>query len=422
MEKLNILIIGGGGREHAIAWKLSQEKRVGRLYCAPGNAGISRVAQCIQLKVDDVSTIVSWALQNKINLVIVGPELPLTLGLVDALAGVGIRAFGPSKKAAEIEGSKAFAKNLMQKYGIPTAKYAVFTDRESALSFARGMKGPWVVKADGLAAGKGVLICKTIEDTKQAVEEVLTDKSLGDAGKKIVIEEFLEGEELSILAFCDGKTAIPMVPAQDHKQIFDGDQGPNTGGMGAYSPVPLATPALLQEIEQSILRPILQAMEQEGKPYCGVLYPGLMITAEGPKVLEFNARFGDPETQVILPRLQTDLVEIILAALDKRLTEIQVKWEDQSCITVVMASAGYPGAYQKGIPIRGLERIPPDVLVFHSGTAFQGEEFVTAGGRVLSVTALGKDIKEAKAKAYRAVENIHFAGCQYRRDIAHRAD
>ena len=421
-SKLRILVVGGGGREHTLVWKLAQSDRVARLFCAPGNAGISRFARCVPLQVDDIAGIVGFSRKERIDLVVVGPELPLTLGLADALEEAGIKAFGPSKKAAEIEGSKAFAKDLMRRYGIPTARYGVFTELGAARAFAREMTSPWVIKADGLAGGKGVLICETLAEADQAIAEVLSGQAVGKAGEKIVIEEFLVGEELSILAFSDGVTAIPMVPAQDHKRIFDGDQGPNTGGMGAYSPVPAAAPAVLKEIEEKVLHPVIQAMAKEGRPYRGVLYPGLMLTREGPKVLEFNCRFGDPETQVVLPRLQTDLAEILLATVEGRLHETKIEWRQESCITVVMASGGYPGPYTTGYPISGLTGEPVEnVIVFHSGTAWKDEQIVTAGGRVLSVTALGRDIAQARENAYKAIAGISFNDRHYRKDIAYRA-
>lgn len=421
MDKLQILLVGSGGREHALAWKLSQSSKIAKLYCAPGNAGISSIAECVPIKVDDIQGLVDFCNQNKIDLVVVGPELPLTLGLVDELEKAGIKAFGPTKKAAEIEGSKAFSKDLMKKYGIPTADYGVFYDLESARNFAREMKGPWVVKADGLAAGKGVLICSTIEETEDAIEKVLRGEVAGQAGEKLVIEEFLAGEELSVLAFCDGKTIVPMVPSQDHKRIYDNDKGPNTGGMGAYSPVPVATPELLKEVEEKVLIPTVQAMEQEGRPYKGVLYAGLMLTKEGIKVLEYNARFGDPETQVVLPRLDTDLCDIMLAVLEGRLRDLNISWKQAACINVVMASGGYPGSYTKGYPISGLEEIPEDVLVFHSGTALKEGQVVTAGGRVLSVSAFGEDIKQAQVRAYDIMKKITFKDAYYRKDIANKA-
>ncbi|MFY9376850.1 MAG: phosphoribosylamine--glycine ligase [Peptococcia bacterium] len=421
MDKMKVLIVGSGGREHALAWKLAQSPKISQLYCAPGNAGIGEYASCVPLQADDLSGIVAWAQQEAIDLVVVGPELPLTLGLVDALSAVDIKAFGPTAKAAELEGSKVFSKDLMQKYGVPTAKYGVFTEADKALSFAREMKGPWVVKADGLAAGKGVLICQSILETEQAIQQVLVERSFGEAGAKLIIEEYLEGEELSLMAFCDGHTVIPMVSAQDHKRVFTGDQGPNTGGMGAYSPAPLATPELVAHVEQEVLIPVMKAMAKEGRLFQGVLYAGLMITAEGPKVLEFNARFGDPETQVVLPRLENDLVDVMLAVIDGKLSELQLKWKNEACVSIVMASAGYPGDYIKGIPIQGLAQIPEGVLVFHSGTTLSDGQVVTNGGRVLAVTALGKDIRAAVDAAYAGVKTISFEGTHYRTDIAHRA-
>lgn len=421
MDKMKVLIVGSGGREHALAWKLAQSPKISHLYCAPGNAGIAEYASCVALAVDDIAGIVAWAKKEGIGLVVVGPELPLTLGLVDALAAVGIKAFGPTSNAAELEGSKVFSKNLMQKYGVPTAKYGVFSDVESALEFSREIKGPWVVKADGLAAGKGVLICQSMQETEEAIRQVLVDRAFGDAGKKLIVEEFLEGEELSLMAFCDGKTVLPMVSAQDHKRVFTGDQGPNTGGMGAYSPAPLATPELVKQVEAEVLIPVMQAMEKEGRTFQGILYAGLMVTEDGPKVLEFNARFGDPETQVVLPRLENDLLEVMLAVVEGRLSEMQLNWKEEACVTVVMASEGYPGDYPKGRIIHGLAQVPEGVLVFHSGTAKDGKEIVTNGGRVLAVTALGEDIRAAVDTAYAGVKAISFKGAHYRTDIAHRA-
>lgn len=421
MQKLNILLVGSGGREHALAWKLFQSSRIAKVYCAPGNAGIAQIAECVPIKADDITSLVNWAVDARIDLVVVGPELPLTLGLVDAVEKAGIKAFGPSKKAAQLEGSKAFSKDLMHKYGVPTARYGVFTNSEEAKNFAREIKGPWVVKADGLAAGKGVLICSTIEETFAAIDQVIVSKAFGSAGDKLVIEEFLEGEELSLMAFCDGTTVVPMASAQDHKRVFSGDLGPNTGGMGAYSPAPLATPELVKEVQEKILIPVVKAMAQEGSMFKGVLYAGLMITAKGPQVLEFNARFGDPETQVVLPRLETDLTDILLAVTEGKLGSLEIAWKPESCVSVVMASGGYPGDYKKGFPISGLDDVPPNVLVFHSGTDLKAGEIVTNGGRVLAVTALGRDIRQAVYNAYAGVKKIKFDGAHYRDDIAHRA-
>lgn len=421
MQKLKILLVGSGGREHALAWKLSQSPRITQIYCAPGNAGIAQIAQCVPLRVDDIPSLVKWAVETQIDLAIIGPELPLTLGLVDALEQEGIKAFGPSGKAALLEGSKAFSKELMHKYRVPTACYGVFTNAVKARDFAREIKGPWVVKADGLAAGKGVIICSTIEETFAAIDQVLVSKAFGSAGDKLVIEEFLEGEELSLMAFCDGKTVIPMASAQDHKRVYSGDLGPNTGGMGAYSPAPLASAELVRKVHETILAPVVKAMEKEDRLFKGILYAGLMITEKGPQVLEFNVRFGDPETQVVLPRLDTDLVDIILAVTEGTLANVEISWKPESCVSVVMASGGYPGNYEKGFPITGLEEVPPDVLVFHSGTDRKGNETVTAGGRVLAVTALGSSIRQAVDNAYIGVAKISFKGAHYRDDIAHRA-
>lgn len=424
MKKMKVLIVGAGGREHALAWKLSQSKLVEKLYCAPGNGGIAELAECVALRVDDIEGIVAWAKKEGIDLVVIGPELPLTLGLADELEKAGIKAFGPRAKAAEIEGSKVFAKDLLRKYEIPTARYGVFDEVVKAREFVRELPGPWVVKADGLAAGKGVFICSTRQDADEAVGNLLSGDVLGAAGKKVVVEEYLEGEELSILAFCDGKTIVPMVPSQDHKRAYDGDEGPNTGGMGAYTPVPVASSELMKEIEEKILKPVITAMEKEGRTYQGVLYPGLMLTKEGPKVLEFNCRFGDPETQVVLPRLESDLGEIILAVVEGRLGDVEIKWKNEACITVIMASGGYPGSYEKGYAIEGLTEAATEgngVLVFHSGTKRCEGKLLTDGGRVLAVTACAGDLPEAREYAYRAVERITFKDRQYRKDIAYRA-
>lgn len=421
MNGLKVLVVGGGGREHTLVWKIAQSARVAKIYCAPGNAGIALIAECVPLAADDLTGIVTFCQERQIDLVVVGPELPLTRGLVDRLEEAGIKAFGPQQKAAALEGSKGFAKDLMARYGIPTARYGIFTEYEAARRFARELPGPWVVKADGLAAGKGVMICSTIEETDAEIKKVLVEKVFGAAGDKVLIEEFLDGEELSLMAFCDGKTVVPLVSVQDHKRVFSGDQGPNTGGMGAYSPAPVATPALCQEIVDTVLEPTVRAMVLEGCPFKGVLYAGLMITKDGPRVLEFNARFGDPETQVVLPRLKTDLVEIMLAVCEERLDSVKIEWSDEACATVVMASAGYPGHYEQGFPISGLENVSPEVLVFHSGTAFRDQQIITAGGRVLAVTALGSSLRQAVDLTYSGVKRIHFEGAHFRDDIAHRA-
>jgi len=421
VARLKVLVVGSGGREHALVWKIAQSELVEKTFCAPGNVGMIPLAELVPIKAEDIFGIVDFCQKEKIDLVVVGPELPLTLGLVDALTEKGIKAFGPNKMAAELEGSKVFSKDLMMRYQIPTARYGVFQDVQSARDFAREIKGPWVVKADGLASGKGVLICSSLVETDAAIEKILIEKAFGEAGEKVIVEEFLEGEELSLMAFCDGKTVVPMVSAQDHKRVFSGDQGPNTGGMGAYSPAPLATPELCKIIEEQVLIPTVKAMAQEGRLFKGILYAGLMITAQGPRVLEYNARFGDPETQVIIPRLKTDLVEILLAVCEGRLDQLKLAWHKEACVSVVMASQGYPGSYQTGYPIKGLTDLPDDILVFHSGTASLKGEIVTAGGRVLAVTALGEDLRQAVDTVYRGIEKINFEGAHYREDIAYRA-
>jgi phosphoribosylamine--glycine ligase len=421
---LKVLVVGSGGREHALVWKLKQSPRIEKLYCAPGNAGIAQASECVDIDADDIPALVSFCKDKGIDLVVVGPELPLTLGLTDALAEAGIKAFGPSKEAARLEGSKAFAKDFMSRHGIPTAAYAVFHDGEAeqAKAFARQIEGPWVVKADGLAAGKGVLICESIKETDIAIEQILDQKAFGEAGNALVVEEYLDGEELSLMAFSDGCTVIPMIPSQDHKRVFDGDQGLNTGGMGAYAPASAGTTALIEQARKEILEPAVAAMAAEGRPFKGILYAGIMLTEKGPKVLEFNARFGDPETEAVLPLLENDLVDILEACSDGGLERMPIRWKEGSCVTVVMAAAGYPENPRKGDVVRGLDQTPGDVAVFHCGTVRDGSgQIVTAGGRVLSVTAVGRTLREAVDSAYSGVEVIRFDGCQYRRDIAHRA-
>ena len=418
---MKILVVGSGGREHAISWKLKQSPRVTELYCAPGNAGISQIAQCIAISAEDLDGLLEFALKNEIDLTVVGPEVPLTMGIVDLFEKHQLKVFGPSQAAAEIEGSKAFSKDLMQKYHIPTAQYGVFTEVTKANTFLETVSIPCVVKADGLAAGKGVLICESKEEASQAVEDILVDNKFGSAGSRVVIEEFLIGQEVSMLAFTDGKTIRPMVSAQDHKRIFDGDQGLNTGGMGAYSPAPIYTGEVHNYVVDHVLQPTVEAMAAEGRTFAGVLYAGLMLTADGPKVLEFNARFGDPETQAILPRLQTDLVDIMLAVVEKRLDTQPIEWSEEACVCVVMASGGYPESSEKGVPIKGLEDAAQKALVFHAGTAWQDKTIVTNGGRVLGISALGKDIASAIDQAYQAVGQIQFTHMQYRTDIGKKA-
>lgn len=418
---MKILVVGGGGREHALVWKISQSPRVKKIFCAPGNAGIAGLAECVNIAADDVDTLLKFALENKIDLTVVGPEAPLMAGLVDQFEAVGLRVFGPRQRAAEIEGSKTLAKEIMEKYSIPTARYRVFEDPVPAIQYIRELGAPLVVKADGLAAGKGVIVAADTETAVQAVKEIMEDRAFGDAGNRVLVEEFLEGEEVSVLAFTDGEHVVPMVSSQDHKRVFDGDLGPNTGGMGAYSPAPVYTSEVAEFALEKILKPTIAGLKAEGRTYRGVIYAGLMVTKDGPKVLEYNARFGDPETQPVLMRLKTDLVEIMEAILAGCLKGQEISWLEEASVCVVMASGGYPGSYQKGKPIKGLEQTRRDVYVFHAGTALKDGETVTAGGRVLGVTARGKTIREAIESAYGTVEKIHFEGMQYRKDIGGKA-
>lgn len=419
---MRILVIGGGGREHAICWALKKSEKVKELFCAPGNAGIAQIAECVPIAVTQFGELTRFAKEASIDLVFVGPDDPLADGIVDAFEAAGVPAFGPNKKAAEIEGSKIFMKNLLKKYNIPTAKYETFTDYETALSYLKQQQTPIVIKADGLAAGKGVTVAATMEEAEKALREAMVDKVFGDAGNQIVIEEFLEGQEMSILAFVDGETVKPMVPAQDHKPIFDGDKGPNTGGMGTYSPLPHIEQSIIDDAIVNIINPTAKAMVSEGRPFRGVLFAGLMITKDGPKTIEFNARMGDPETQVVLPRLKTDLVDIVLAAMNGRLGELEIEWSEEAAVCVVAASEGYPGTYPKGRVIAGIaEAEAQGALVFHAGTAMKDGELVTSGGRVLGIVGRGRDIAEARARAYEAVGVIHFEGKQNRSDIAMKA-
>ncbi|MGF7186068.1 phosphoribosylamine--glycine ligase [Desulfitispora alkaliphila] len=422
MFAIKVLVIGAGGREHALVWKLQQSPKVEKVFCAPGNGGIAQIAQCVDIKDTDVEGLLEFAVNEKIDLAIVGPEAPLVAGVVDKFREKGLRAFGPSQRAAEIEGSKALAKDIMEKYQIPTAKAATFTDVEKALNYVDELGVPCVVKADGLAAGKGVVVAEDVETAKKAVREMMEDKAFGSAGDKVVIEEFLRGEEVSILAFTDGKTVVPMVSSQDHKRAFDGDQGPNTGGMGAYSPAPIYTEQIEQIVMEQVLKPTIQGLAKEGRDYTGVIYAGLMITEEGPKVLEFNARFGDPETQPVLMRLETDLVEIIEAIEQEKLDEIEIKWSKEAAVCVVVASGGYPGSYEKGKLITGLDQVDEnEAIVFHAGTKAVEGKIYTNGGRVLGITAKGDTVAEAVKSAYKAIDVIKFEKMQYRKDIAHRA-
>ena len=416
---MNILVIGSGGREHALYWKLSESPQTEQIYAIPGNPGMGASAA---IALDDHAAILRFVKEHEIGLVVVGPEVPLMNGLVDELEAAGIRAFGPRANAAEIEGSKSFAKDLMKKYGIPTARYEVFTAAEPARAYIRQEGAPIVVKADGLAAGKGVIVAMTEQEALDAVDAIMEDHSFGDAGARVVIEEFMEGEEASLLAFTDGTTIRPMISAQDHKRAYDGDRGPNTGGMGTYAPAPVMTPEMTERAVEEILKPTIAAMAMEGRVYRGCLYLGLMVTADGPKVVEFNARFGDPETQVVLPLLDSDLVAIMCACADGTLADVPIRWKDGAAVCVVLASGGYPGHYEKGQEIHGLaDAEAMGALVFHAGTAMKAGKLVTNGGRVLGVVGRGADISSAVDAAYAAATKISFKDAYYRKDIAHRA-
>lgn len=416
---MNILVIGSGGREHALFWKLSESPQTERIYAIPGNPGIGEMTD---IAVTDNAAILQFAKEKDIGLVVVGPEVPLMNGLVDDLEAAGIPAFGPRANAAEIEGSKSFAKDLMKKYGIPTARYEVFAEAEAARAYIRSEGTPIVVKADGLAAGKGVVVAMTEQEALDAVDAIMEHNSFGDAGARVVIEEFMEGEEASLLAFTDGTVIRPMISAQDHKRAFDGDKGPNTGGMGTYAPAPVMTPELTERAVEEILKPTISAMEKEGRAYRGCLYLGLMITADGPKVVEFNARFGDPETQVVLPLLDGDLVQIMHACAGGTLADVPIRWKDGAAVCVVLAAGGYPASYEKGNEIYGIGNAEKlGALVFHAGTAKKNGKIVTNGGRVLGVVGMGKDIASAVQSAYDAVDQISFKGEYHRKDIAHRA-
>ena len=416
---MNILVIGSGGREHALYWKLSESPQTEQIYAIPGNPGMGASAA---IALDDHAAILRFVKEHEIGLVVVGPEVPLMNGLVDELEAAGIRAFGPRAKAAEIEGSKSFAKDLMKKYGIPTARYEVFTAAEPARAYIRQEGAPIVVKADGLAAGKGVIVAMTEQEALDAVDAIMEDHSFGDAGACVVIEEFMEGEEASLLAFTDGTMIRPMISAQDHKRAYDGDRGPNTGGMGTYAPAPVMTPEMTERAVEEILKPTIAAMAKEGRVYRGCLYLGLMVTADGPKVVEFNARFGDPETQVVLPLLDSDLVAIMCACADGTLADVPIRWKDGAAVCVVLASGGYPGHYDKGQEIHGLaDAEAMGALVFHAGTAMKDGKLVTNGGRVLGVVGRGADISSAVDAAYAAATKISFKDAYYRKDIAHRA-
>ena len=428
---MKLLVIGSGGREHALVWKLAQSPHVTQLWCAPGNAGIGleRLAkndapvECVNLGAEDLPGLLAFAQEKRVSLTIVGPDNPLALGIADLFQKNGLRIWGPNQKAAQFESSKVFTQNFMEKYGIPTAKAGTFSVAGPAKAFAESLGGQCAVKADGLALGKGVLICTSVAEANRAIDEILVSKAFGAAGANIVIQEFLEGMEISLHALCDGKTAKLFPTSQDHKRALDGDQGLNTGGMGTYSPTPFLSDAELKQVGEAILHPWLRGCAEEGIDFHGILYPGLMLTKTGPKVLEFNARFGDPETQAYLPRLENDLVELLDASVNGTLDKIELKWKPMAAVCVVLASGGYPGSYAKGKPILGLAEAAklPNVKVFHAGTAKNGNEIVTNGGRVLGVTGLGKDLKSAQTAAYDAVGKICFEGVQFRRDIAAKA-
>ena len=422
---MNVLIVGSGGREHAIAWKLSQSEKVDKLFCAPGNAGIGRLAKCLKNKADDIEGIVEAALEKEIGLAVIGPEVPLAMGIADALCLAGIKTFGPDKKCAQLEASKSFAKDFLVRHNIPTAKYKVFDDKETLQSSIGIFGFPMVLKADGLAAGKGVIIAQTEDEAKAAVQRMMEEKIFGPAGEKVIVEEFLVGTEASAMCFVDEKTIVPMESARDYKKVFDNDEGPNTGGMGACSPSPLFDKNLEKRVMDEILAPTLKGMQADGLGFKGVLYAGLMITEEGPKVVEFNVRFGDPEAQAVLPRLETDLIDILLAVTENRLGDMEIKWSGKKSVCVVAASKGYPESFEKGVPIDGLTGFDEDVILFHSATLSEHicddvscrNATVTAGGRVLSLTALADTLEKAGEKAYSNMEKIYFEGMHYRKDI-----
>lgn len=428
---MKILVIGSGGREHALVWKLSQSPHVDRMWCAPGNAGIgnerlartSALVETVAIGAEDLPRLLAFAQEQKPDLTVVGPDNPLAMGVVDLFQNAGLRIWGPNQKAARFESSKVFAQEFMQRHGIPTARSGTFNDAKAARAFAAQLEGACAVKADGLALGKGVLICGSIAEAEKAIDEILVHQAFGAAGRQIVIQEFLEGTEISLHALCDGHAARLFPTSQDHKRTLDGDQGLNTGGMGAYSPVPFLTEAGLNSAAKQILDPWLKGCAEEGIDFRGILYPGVMLSKTGPKVLEFNARFGDPETQVYLPRLENDLVELLEASVAGTLNKMHLKWSPQACLSVVMASGGYPGAYAKGKAIRGLDdaALMPQTKVFHAGTALSGQQVVTNGGRVLGVTGWGRDLRSAREVAYAAVERISFEGAQFRRDIGAKA-
>ena len=421
---MKVLIVGSGGREHAIAWSVAKSPKVDKIFCAPGNAGIAEFAECVNIGAMEFDKLVAFAKENAIDLTIIGMDDPLVGGVVDAFEAEGLRVFGPRKNAAIIEGSKAFSKDLMKKYNIPTAAYENFTDPDEAIKYLETVKMPIVLKADGLALGKGVLICNTLEEAKEGVKTLMLDKQFGDAGNEIVIEEFMTGREVSVLAFCDGKTIKCMTSAQDHKRAKDGDQGLNTGGMGTFSPSPFYNDEVEAFCEKYVYQPTIDAMAVEGRPFTGILFTGLMLTEDGPKVLEYNARFGDPEAQVVLPRMKNDIIDVMEACIDGKLSDVELEFEDNAAVCVVLASDGYPEKYDKGSEIKGLDTFKDKdgYYVFHAGTKFDGDKIVTNGGRVLGVVAKGEDLKAARANAYKATEWIDFANKYKRNDIGKAID
>ena len=420
---MKVLVIGGGGREHSLVWKIRQSSKVSGVLCAPGNAGIEEIATCVDVAANDLEGLVRLAERVGVGLTVVGPEIPLALGIVDAFEEEGMRVFGPSRDAVQLEASKSFAKDLMKQKGIPTAFFSTFTDPEEACRYIKEVGAPIVVKADGLCAGKGVIVCRTTEEALDAVNLIMINESFGDAGKKIVVEECLQGEEASFMVFTDGKDVLPMPSSQDHKPVFDGDKGPNTGGMGAYSPAPVVTEALEKQILGEIIRPTIEAMAGMGRPYRGVLYAGVMIDEGRAKVLEFNCRFGDPEAQPVVMRLKSDIVTVMEAVIDGDLSRLRLDWDPRAAVCVVMASKGYPRSYKNGIPISGLDEVKTlsDTVVFHAGTRKNAEKIVTHGGRVLGVTALGETIAEAIDRTYNAVQRIEWQGVHFRKDIGRKA-
>jgi len=420
---MRVLVIGGGGREHGLVWKLAQSSRVDRIFAAPGNAGIAELAECVEISASEIRRLLEFAQKEAIDLTVVGPELPLTLGIADEFTAHGLRVFGPTREAAALEGSKVFSKRLMRKHKIPTGFFQSFYRSEDARRYITDVGAPIVVKADGLAAGKGAIVCQTVDEALDTVTRIMDQRVFGDAGARVIVEEFLTGEEASFLAFTDGEAVLPLASAQDHKAAFDGDKGPNTGGMGAYSPAPVVTPAVHAKIMDQVMIPTVKAMAAEGCPYRGILYAGLMIDHGEPKVLEFNVRFGDPEAQPLLMRMDSDLLDVLEAVVDGRLRTAAVRWKTEPAVCVVMAAGGYPGVHDTGKPISGLAAAArlKDVMVFHAGTALKGGKVVTNGGRVLGVTAVGPDIAAAIARAYQAVDKIRWDGVQYRTDIGRKA-